>query len=71
VVAVFGAPGRDTSKNQRATKDHKPDEDIIQRVRDTPYQGSISKFVNELKFSSSKVHNKLELQTMVHRIEWM
>jgi len=47
----------------KAFKDHMPYEDIIQHVRDIPCQGSISKFVNELKFRSSKVHNKLELES--------
>jgi len=47
----------------KAFKDHRPYDDIIQHVRDTPYQGSISKFVNDLKFRSSKVHNKLELES--------
>jgi len=46
----------------KAFTNHRPYEDIIQHVRDTPYQGSISEFVNELKFRSSKVHNKLELE---------
>jgi len=33
----------------KAFEDHRPYEDIIQQVRDTPYQESSSKFVNELK----------------------
>jgi len=47
----------------KAFKDHRPYENIIQHVRDTQYQGSISKFVNELQFRSSKVSNKLELES--------
>jgi len=47
----------------KAFKDHRPYEDIIQHVRDTQYQGSISKFVNELQFGSSKVNNKFELES--------
>jgi len=47
----------------KAFKDHRPYEDIIQHVRDTQYQGSISKYVNELQFRSSKVNNKLELES--------
>jgi len=47
----------------KAFKDHRPYKDIIKQVRDTPYQGSISKFVNELKTRSSKVHTKLELES--------
>jgi len=47
----------------KAFKDHRPYEDIIQHVRDTQYQGSISKFVNELQFRSSKVNSKLELES--------
>jgi len=46
----------------KAFEDHRPYEDIIQHVRDTPYQGSISKFVNELKTRSSKGLYKLEFK---------
>ncbi|KAH8330175.1 hypothetical protein KR074_010654, partial [Drosophila pseudoananassae] len=37
----------------KAFKEHRPYEDVIRNVHQTPYPGSISKFINELKIRSS------------------
>jgi len=65
---VIGEEKSNTTKAAliKAFKVHRPYEDIIQHVRDTQYQGSISKFVNDRLFSSL---SKKDISTLANSKE--